>query len=426
MGEAVVFWTPKVTGGFPERAEHHSRHRTIGRKCSRLRAGRAAKRERQARRPHLPDACDHQQLAITNKEKKQVHLNKVTLSFTGPPSVPKATIPVPTNWAPPDGGGINIAPGGMKTWNFLRESFENDTVLLGDIAPPTMTLELFFDGFSSPWSTTRNLVPHKNPVTGDAYLFPAQFDDLKAGEFWGASSNTHGTGNVGSQLYAYDMNVVGWDDKAKKLNRRLTDKNGDHNEDYRIYGKKVHAMADGVVVQFVNDCPNNDPPLANQFKKNNKAYNDALWKTQTNNFWGAYDKAHGGESKVHAGAGNHFYIQHGEEIALYAHMQKGTLDSKLLTVGAQVKAGDMLGLAGNSGNSSEPHLHIHAVKGTKPETGPLRPLLFRDMFAIDLADLKLPDRHAYSVRARRSDRQTPSSGRSDETRNGAAGRISAD
>ena len=65
---------------------------------------------------------------------------------------------------------------------------------------------------------------------------------------------------------------------------------------------------------------------------------------------------------AHAGAGNHFYIQHGNEVAGYAHMQKGTLNSKLLAAGAKVTAGDVLGLAGNSGNASEPHLHIHAIK----------------------------------------------------------------
>ena len=109
-----------------------------------------------------------------------------------------------------------------------------------------------------------------------------------------------------------------------------------------------------------------------------------------NAFWGAYDNAHGGESVVHAGAGNHFYLQHGTEVALYAHMQKGTLNPALLSGGATVKAGDFLGLAGNSGNASEPHLHIHTIKGTAPETGPLRPLLFRDMFTIDPASLNFP------------------------------------
>src|SRR5262249_51812870 len=53
--------------------------------------------------------------------------------------------------------------------------------------------------------------------------------------------------------------------------------------------------------------------------------------------------------------------------------QEGSLNPDLLTTGVSVKGSDFLGLAGNSGNASEPHLHIHAVKGTTPETGPLRP-----------------------------------------------------
>jgi hypothetical protein len=37
------------------------------------------------------------ELSITNHESTSVHLNKVTLSFSAPPSVPQAVIPVPTN-----------------------------------------------------------------------------------------------------------------------------------------------------------------------------------------------------------------------------------------------------------------------------------------------------------------------------------------
>jgi hypothetical protein len=221
------------------------------------------------------------------------------------------------------------------------------------------------------------------------YLFPAQFDDLRSGEFWGAASNVHAAGASGSQLFAYDMNVVAWDTTTKSLNRLLPGKNGDHNEDYRVWGKKLHAMADGVVLQFVNDCPNNSPPLANQFN-GNKAHDDQLWTTQKNAFWGPYDTAHGGEGVAHAGAGNHFYLRHGDEVALYAHKQKGSLNKDLLAVGATVKAGQFLGLAGNAGNASEPHLHIHTIKGSIPETGPLRPLLFREMFVINADALSLP------------------------------------
>jgi murein DD-endopeptidase MepM/ murein hydrolase activator NlpD len=41
---------------------------------------------------------------------------------------------------------------------------------------------------------------------------------------------------------------------------------------------------------------------------------------------------------------------------LYAHMKPGTVRVK---VGDTVGVGDLLGLVGNSGSSTEPHLHMH-------------------------------------------------------------------
>src|SRR5215510_12583887 len=90
-------------------------------------------------------------LGITNEESATIHLNKVTLAFAGPPAVATATIPVPSNWWPPDGSGVNIAAGAMGSWNFLREGGENDSVVLPIPAPGSVTLGLFFNGFSSPW-----------------------------------------------------------------------------------------------------------------------------------------------------------------------------------------------------------------------------------------------------------------------------------
>ena len=44
------------------------------------------------------------------------------------------------------------------------------------------------------------------------------------------------------------------------------------------------------------------------------------------------------------------------EYALLAHLRRGSVRVR---VGQQVRPGQILGLAGNSGNSSEPHLHFH-------------------------------------------------------------------
>ena len=55
--------------------------------------------------------------------------------------------------------------------------------------------------------------------------------------------------------------------------------------------------------------------------------------------------------------GNHVILDHGNgEYSFLAHFKNGSL---AVSVGDEVAAGDILGLCGNSGNSSEPHLHYH-------------------------------------------------------------------
>jgi hypothetical protein len=59
-------------------------------------------------------------------------------------------------------------------------------------------------------------------------------------------------------------------------------------------------------------------------------------------------------------AGNHVVIGcFGAEVVL-AHMQKGSV---AVSVGDVVDTDTLLGRVGNSGNTSEPHLHIHAERG---------------------------------------------------------------
>lgn len=54
---------------------------------------------------------------------------------------------------------------------------------------------------------------------------------------------------------------------------------------------------------------------------------------------------------------NAVYIEHADgSIAWYGHLKNGSLTEK--TVGAQVAAGEFLGVMGSSGNSTGPHLHL--------------------------------------------------------------------
>ncbi|GAB3031669.1 M23 family metallopeptidase [Bowmanella dokdonensis] len=59
-------------------------------------------------------------------------------------------------------------------------------------------------------------------------------------------------------------------------------------------------------------------------------------------------------------AGNYVAIDCGDFFVILAHLRQGSI---VVETADKVKTGDLLGQMGNSGNSSQPHLHLHAQKG---------------------------------------------------------------
>ncbi|QGH69767.1 M23 family metallopeptidase [Pseudactinotalea sp. HY158] len=57
-------------------------------------------------------------------------------------------------------------------------------------------------------------------------------------------------------------------------------------------------------------------------------------------------------------AGNHVFIDVGAAVIALCHLQRGSV---AVVAGERVEAGTVLGRCGNSGNSTEPHLHLQAV-----------------------------------------------------------------
>jgi hypothetical protein len=99
--------------------------------------------------------------------------------------------------------------------------------------------------------------------------------------------------------------------------------NGEKNEDYYAFGKELYAPCDGEVVLVVDGVKDNVPGVLNPIYNPG---NSVIIKTATG------------------------------EYAFFAHFKQYTIEVK---EGQKVKTGDYLGLCGNSGNSSEPHLHFH-------------------------------------------------------------------
>jgi hypothetical protein len=97
---------------------------------------------------------------------------------------------------------------------------------------------------------------------------------------------------------------------------------------YEIFGEPVFAPCTGPVIQTENGLPDLPPP-----------------QTDRENL-----------------GGNHIILECGEVWVLLGHLQQGTVR---VSEAEMVEIGQEVGRVGNSGNTDEPHLHIHAQrKGT--------------------------------------------------------------
>ncbi len=105
-------------------------------------------------------------------------------------------------------------------------------------------------------------------------------------------------------------------------------------QSYVAFGAKVYSVADGTVVAVNRGLPEQIPEV---------------WPTglALNDFGGNY-------AIVDIGSGHY---------AFYAHLQNGSVK---VNVGDRLRAGQVIGLLGNTGNSGGPHLHFHIVDGPDP------------------------------------------------------------
>jgi murein DD-endopeptidase MepM/ murein hydrolase activator NlpD len=79
---------------------------------------------------------------------------------------------------------------------------------------------------------------------------------------------------------------------------------------------------------------------------------------------------------IAAVAGNHVVIEvePGGPYVLIAHLQHG---SRCVSAGQRVEVGDPIGACGNSGNSTQPHVHLQAVHSLDWDDTQAVPIVFR-------------------------------------------------
>lgn len=76
-------------------------------------------------------------------------------------------------------------------------------------------------------------------------------------------------------------------------------------------------------------------------------------------------------------AGNHVFISSDGPVVVVVALCHLRLGSVTVEVGQRVQVGEEIGRCGNSGNSTEPHLHIQAMDGTDVEHASAVPVTFR-------------------------------------------------
>jgi len=140
--------------------------------------------------------------------------------------------------------------------------------------------------------------------------------------FWGGQNvfaNYHYA--IQSQRYAYDLIQIKDGYSYKGDSKK--------NESYYMFGQEILAPEAGIVVHTINDVKDNVPV-------------------------GVMNEAQP--------EGNLVVIDHGNgEFSYLAHLKEGSVTVK---TGDRVAKGDKIGLGGNSGNSSEPHLHYQVSDGS--------------------------------------------------------------
>lgn len=72
-------------------------------------------------------------------------------------------------------------------------------------------------------------------------------------------------------------------------------------------------------------------------------------------------------------AGNHLLIDADGVVVALCHLQRGSL---LPATGQHLRAGMVVGRCGNSGNTTEPHLHVQAISSTDPARARAIPVTF--------------------------------------------------
>jgi hypothetical protein len=252
---------------------------------------------------------------------------------------------------------------GAKTFTYAGDTLRNMMRFFGDQrpVPPTTHLEpghsaviYFMLDFDRPDAVPQKLEHTLHFTSPDgsrhalrtvslsvAQTAPVVVAAPLRGDNWLAGDSVHNAPDAahrrtiileGGQPYLAQRYAIDWVKYRMDKGNAVTWSGPEaQNSSYLCYDAPIYSVADGVVLEATDGLPENVP------HSEKYAVNINL---------------------INAG-GNHLVVDIGNDrYAFYAHLRPGTVAVK---VGDHVKQGQILGHVGNTGSSTEPHLHMHIV-----------------------------------------------------------------
>ena len=284
---------------------------------------------------------------LTNTAQSELHLSRIEImnGETSVVSYEGADLNGVLQSFGPDDLDKRVLHGGMRTVAYVLARLGP-----GEPIPSTLHNRITLEGVTIDVLVT--VSPSKPIVLGP----PLRGTNWFAGNGPSSgSSHRRGLITIGNRLRIPERFAIDWvrvDEMGRTFSGGTPDAANDNKAHY-AYGSEVLAVADATVVEIKDGIPENTGGPASR----------AVPIT------------------LETIGGNYVVLDlGGSRFAFYAHLQLGSLRVK---GGDKVKRGAVLGLLGNSGNSTEPHLHFQVTDGREPLGSEGIPYLVDSFYVMD-------------------------------------------
>ncbi|MDP8227685.1 MAG: M23 family metallopeptidase, partial [Candidatus Celaenobacter polaris] len=160
-----------------------------------------------------------------------------------------------------------------------------------------------------------------------------------------------------AKFQEFALDIVGYEFSTSRRSKPL------ELSDYSIFRKDVISIGDGTIVEIGDEFPDSE---ISKPKSYSEEYFNEISKRLLPNI-----------GMKNTMLGNYILIDHNnEQYSLYAHLSENSITVKK---GDRIKQGDLIAKVGNTGHSTEPHLHFQLIDSKNIFEANGLPIIFENL-----------------------------------------------